>query len=192
MLSSLLQSSTSAASEDSNSLFPEVCPHEWHFNNNTPLSLRICLTRRLSALSPSYGSCCLWNALLCCHIRPPQSPSRTTASRYRRVRASLLQSRRSLLRPENQGRPPDLSRSRRPGLSRGLLWKGVWTRYTETQKHHQCALTSENLKKKSFPTPVVHIFSFIHLVNRMNNHQLAVYIHKQLDFARECVYYFAN
>lgn len=133
LLSSLLQDSTSAASEDSNSFFSEVCPYEWHFNKNTLLSLRLCLTHCASGLSPSYGSCCLWNALLCCRIRPPQSPTQTTASRYLQVRAVPLWRHQVLpLRPENQSLHPSLNKRGHPGLNKGLQWKGVWTWYTET------------------------------------------------------------
>lgn len=100
---------------------------KWHFNKNTPLSLRLCLTRPFSGLTPSYGSCCLWSARLFCRIRPRQSPTQTTASRYLQVRAVLLQCRQELARPENQSLPPSLNKRGRPGLSKGLQWKGVWT-----------------------------------------------------------------
>lgn len=132
LLSSLLQDSTSVASEDSDLLFSEVCPCKWHFNQNTPLSLRLCLTRCSSGLSPSYGSCCLWSAPLCCRIHPPQSPTRMTVTRYLQVRANLLRSRQLLLRAEIQTLLPTLNKRVHPGLNKGLQWKGVWTWYTET------------------------------------------------------------
>ncbi|XP_034401208.1 E3 ubiquitin-protein ligase RNF115 isoform X7 [Cyclopterus lumpus] len=72
--------------------------------------------------SQSYGSCCLWSALLCCRIRPLPSPSLRTASRYLQVRAALPP-----LRPGNQSLLPSLNKRGRPGLNKGLQWKGVWT-----------------------------------------------------------------
>lgn len=155
--SSLLQDSTASASEDSNSLFTDVCPCTWHFNKNTPLSLRLCLTRCLSGLSPSYGSCCLWSVLLCCRSRPPQSPTRMTASRYLLVKAVLLKWRQALMRPENQSL---LNKRGRPGLKKGLQWKGVWTRYTETSP--VCAELWEC--KKSFSVLVIFIFLSIYVL----------------------------
>ncbi|XP_029299136.1 E3 ubiquitin-protein ligase RNF115 isoform X3 [Cottoperca gobio] len=81
--------------------------------------------------SRSYGSCCLWSALLCCRIRPPQSPTRMTASRYLQVRAVLPQCRQKALRLESQSLPPSPNKRGRPGLTKGLTkglqWKGVWT-----------------------------------------------------------------
>ena len=137
VLSSLLQDSPSPASEDSNSLFSEVCPYRWCFIKSTPLSRRLCLTHCFSGLSPSYGSCCLWNALLCCRIRPPQSPTQMTASRYLQVRAVRLWCHqlpppRTAPSPKNQSLPPSPNRRGRPGRSKGLQWKGVWTWYTST------------------------------------------------------------
>ena len=46
---SLLQNSSPVSSEDSNSLFSEVCPHIFHLlNMYTPLSLRLCVTHLLA------------------------------------------------------------------------------------------------------------------------------------------------
>ncbi|XP_058475281.1 E3 ubiquitin-protein ligase RNF115 isoform X2 [Solea solea] len=76
--SSLLQDSTSSASEDSDSLFSE-------------------------------------------------GPVQMTASRCLQVRPALFRCHRLLLRPQNQSLHPGLSRRGRPGLSKGLQWKGVFT-----------------------------------------------------------------
>lgn len=126
LLSSLLQTSrASVPSEDSNSLLSEVRPNKWHFNRNTPLSLKLCLTHCFSGLSPSYGSCCLWSALLCCHIRPPPSPTLMTVSRDLLVRA-VFQHHRALLRPQNQSLLPTRSKRHRLGpWNKGLQLKGV-------------------------------------------------------------------
>lgn len=140
LLSSLLQTSrASVPSEDSNSLLSEVRPNKWHFNRNTPLSLKLCLTHCFSGLSPSYGSCCLWSALLCCRIRPPPSPTLMTVSRDLLVRAVFFQHHRALLRPQNQSLLPT-KRHRLGPSTKGLQLKGVWTWYTETWPQGCCVI----------------------------------------------------
>lgn len=101
---------------------------EYTYTYSTPVLLclgGLPLTYCFSGLSPSYGSCCLWNALLSCRTRPPHS-------RYLQVRAARLRCHLLLPRTQKQKLLLNQSRSRHPGLSRGLQWKGVWTWYTET------------------------------------------------------------
>lgn len=152
LLSSLLQTSrASVPSEDSNSLLSEVRPNKWHFNRNTPLSLKLCLTHCFSGLSPSYGSCCLWSALLCCRIRPPPSPTLMTVSRDLLVRAVFFQYHRALLRPQNQSLLPTRSKRHRLGPSnKGLQLKGVWTWYTETWPQGCCVIDTETTAKEKW------------------------------------------
>lgn len=136
----------------------------------------------LSGLSLSYGSCCLWSALLCCRIHRPRSPTQMTASRYLRVRAVHLRCCQAPPRPESQSLHRSLNRRGPPGLSKDLQWKGVWEWYTET-------LTVF----KSFRMPVI-IYLFLFYVLwwsiqgikrytcRTNNLQHTVKIQKQVCF----------
>lgn len=72
---------------------------------------------------PSYGRCCSWNTR-CSHVRPPlRNWTRMKTSRNLQVPVLLL--RQQVLRSPER-RCPHLNVRPRPGLSRGLPWKGVW------------------------------------------------------------------
>lgn len=71
---------------------------------------------------PSYGRCCSWNTR-CSHVRPPLrnwTPMKTS----QHLQVPILLPRRRVLSPER--RCPHLGVRARPGLNRGLQWKGVW------------------------------------------------------------------
>lgn len=148
LLSSLLQDSTAVASEDSNSLFSEVCPCKWHFNKNTPLSLwgfvwHIASLVSLQVMAAAvYGALCSVVASALLRVRPRQQ------------RAGICRSEPSFSGVAGRCWAQSAGVSL-PAWTREVVQ--AWTKACSgrvcghgTQIYHQCVLNSERVKMLVF------------------------------------------